>query len=86
MIIKPEEIKNNAGGPIRENTLFCQEASQQYLDLLSLCGDDPRVAASIEALSHGGNFVETLDARAEDNVPFRIETPVEVLCRLGLID
>ena len=86
MTVKPEEVKKNAGGPIRKDALFCQAASQQYLDLLEACGGDPRSAAAIEALSHGGHFVETLDARAEDNIPFSQETPVEILRRLGLID
>ena len=84
--IKKEEKPNQVGGPIREDTLFCQEASQQYLDLLAACGEDPRSAAAFEALSHGGKFVETLDARAEDKVPFGSETPIEILRRLGLIE
>jgi hypothetical protein len=83
---KNNEIQQNAGGSIRVDTLFCQQASKQYLEMLEACGGDPRSVAALEALAHGGVFVESADSRAEGTVPFANDNPRDILRRLGLID
>ena len=48
-------------GP-RPDTNFCQQASQRYEQLLDEAGEDPRVAAGLQAL-RDGKWAPTLDAR-----------------------
>ncbi len=46
----------------RPFTLFCQQASQRYEELLAEASDDPRSAAGFQALKDG-RWSPTLDAR-----------------------
>lgn len=53
-------------GPPRENTDFCQQASDRYEKMLEEADDDPRVVAGLEALHNlevTGGWAPTIDAR-----------------------
>lgn len=64
--INKAKTESPGGGPPRQDTKFCQQASKRYEDLLNEALGDPRVAAGAQALrdlKRTGGWAPALDAR-----------------------